>query len=391
MYKAWNHLHNFDELTKINNSLRTAIEHIQYQAAAPNYLRPLANEGKFYELAKSALAPTLSNISMAAIVKKQSSFIDSSTSGLIDWQQQISDIFRPNSQMVEYAQSAAQFALPDAVEIMNKSVLSASQQQARLADNFAATVFAQTSAALSDDYFSKIVRELNSQYRDILTDIFRPIYDAPIGWRHWLPQNLEELGDEFDPEQIIDLVKEEPIPLYLVPRLKTSESLLRAPDKASRRSILNQRANTIIEDCESVIESIDSSHFADEIDQLSQAIDAYRNGLVRVSQSALATALDAITKSAVALSPGVTKAVTQQGNQHGERELEQIGIHGALVWSPIRRAFGRFNPEKGDKVPHEFSRHATVHSLEKRQYSKRNAIQALMLATSLLGYVNDLI
>ncbi len=49
-----------------------------------------------------------------------------------------------------------------------------------------------------------------------------------------------------------------------------------------------------------------------------------------------------------------------------------------------------FERHKGDKVPHTFSRHASVHAVSKVQYNKRNAAIALVLATSLVGFMNDL-
>lgn len=46
------------------------------------------------------------------------------------------------------------------------------------------------------------------------------------------------------------------------------------------------------------------------------------------------------------------------------------------------------NRKKGDDVSRYYSRHASVHGVSSRQFSKRNCVQVPMLVTSLIGYAN---
>lgn len=53
------------------------------------------------------------------------------------------------------------------------------------------------------------------------------------------------------------------------------------------------------------------------------------------------------------------------------------------------QAYQQFDPANGDKIPGTFSRHATAHTVSKRQYNRRNAVQALLFACSLIFRFNE--
>lgn len=67
-------------------------------------------------------------------------------------------------------------------------------------------------------------------------------------------------------------------------------------------------------------------------------------------------------------------------------EIDEMGVREAFVWLPIWNAQEEFWKHKGDKVPHYYSRHASVHGVSSRQFRKRNCIQVFILVTSLVGY-----
>lgn len=70
--------------------------------------------------------------------------------------------------------------------------------------------------------------------------------------------------------------------------------------------------------------------------------------------------------------------------------IDEMGVREAFVWLPIWNAHEEFWKHKGDQVPHYYSRHASVHSVSSRQFSKRNCVQVLMLVTSLIGYAGQI-
>ena len=66
--------------------------------------------------------------------------------------------------------------------------------------------------------------------------------------------------------------------------------------------------------------------------------------------------------------------------------IDEMGLYRSMVWLPIWNAHAQFWKHKGDQIPYDYSRHASVHGVSPRQFSKRNCVQVLMLVTSLLGY-----
>ena len=66
--------------------------------------------------------------------------------------------------------------------------------------------------------------------------------------------------------------------------------------------------------------------------------------------------------------------------------IDEMDIREAMVWLPIWNAHLQFWKHKGDQIPYEYSRHASVHGVSTKQFSKRNCVLVLMLVTSLLGY-----
>lgn len=70
--------------------------------------------------------------------------------------------------------------------------------------------------------------------------------------------------------------------------------------------------------------------------------------------------------------------------------INGMGARDVSVWLPIWNAHGQFWPNQGVPAPWEYSRHATVHKVSRKQYSQRNTIQVLMLVTSLIGYADRL-
>ena len=67
----------------------------------------------------------------------------------------------------------------------------------------------------------------------------------------------------------------------------------------------------------------------------------------------------------------------------GERlTIEDLPARSAVVLGGIWGAFGQFWPENGEQIPRNFSRHASAHGVSRRQYSRINALLALMHVTA---------
>jgi hypothetical protein len=53
------------------------------------------------------------------------------------------------------------------------------------------------------------------------------------------------------------------------------------------------------------------------------------------------------------------------------------------------QAYQQFWVEDGDRIPATFSRNATAHTVSSRQFNRRNAVQGLLFACSLLYFFNE--
>lgn len=207
--------------------------------------------------------------------------------------------------------------------------------------------------------------------------------------RALLPPNLKEHVGEIHVNQVRELVENEGIPLYLVPRGRTALRLLRAKDSAGRRQVLGECYESIIEDCAVVLEGADHQVVGDELTFALDGLGAMRAGHFRSAQAMFTVTLDTLIYRYYP-DREIRSAITNR--KRGDDipgEIDNMRVHEAFVWLPIWNAHEAFWKDKGDKVPHYYSRHASVHAVSPRQFNKRNCIQVLMLITSLIGYIDQ--
>lgn len=205
--------------------------------------------------------------------------------------------------------------------------------------------------------------------------------------RYGLPKNLWDLDDDLTVRDIRLFLDEDAYPLYHVPRASIVNSLIRADSLAQRRNVLNNKASQIVEDCESALDTLDQKSFKDEIEQVRQSIGAYEHELVRPAQTGVTIVLDSLFNRALRLKCVQTE-IKNQG-ELGKEALAKLKTSDFLVWAPVRRAHLEFDGSNGAPPPRLYSRHGTVHSVQKRQYSKRNVVFALLVVTSLMVWVDE--
>jgi hypothetical protein len=206
--------------------------------------------------------------------------------------------------------------------------------------------------------------------------------------RALLPPNLKEYADEIGASDVHEFVEQEGIPLYLVPRGRTALRLLRAKDRAGRRRVLGDCYESLMEDCAAVLERADHEAISDELGFALDGLGAMRAGHARSAQAMFTVTLDTLIYRFYP--DRKTRGVITNRKKDADvpEAIDEMGVREAFVWLPIWNAHEEFWKHKGDKVPHYYSRHASVHGVSSRQFSKRNCIQVLMLVTSLIGYAD---
>lgn len=241
-----------------------------------------------------------------------------------------------------------------------------------------------------------LLRQISEQHSKILEG-FRsslgPLFDpeALRGInRALLPPNLREYADEIHAHDVHAFLEQEGIPLYLVPRGRTALRLLRATESAARRRVLGDCYESLLEDCAAVLDRADNEAVRDEVKFALDGLGAMRARHTRSAQAMFTVTLDTLIYRFYP-DRKVRGAITNRKKGADLPEtIEEMGVREALVWLPIWNAHEEFWKHKGDKVPHYYSRHASVHGVSSRQFSKRNCVQVLMLVTSLIGYADQI-
>ncbi|WP_141711374.1 hypothetical protein [Jiangella alba] len=198
------------------------------------------------------------------------------------------------------------------------------------------------------------------------------------------PPNLRSIED-LGLAELEQVILVEGIPLYAIPRPEIAEQLVRAVSAAKRREILGRRWRAIVADCRGHLGSCRSGPVQTHVRFAERALDATESGHHETAQALAANLLDTILGTHLAedragLLP--SKKVTTP------ERYDKLAVREWLAFSPIWAAYQSYFADRGDPVPRTFNRHATAHSVGTLQFSRRNAVQALMLVCSLLGYLD---
>lgn len=237
----------------------------------------------------------------------------------------------------------------------------------------------------------KRISEQHAETMEGLRKSLGPLFDpeALRGLnRALLPPNLKEHADEIRASEVHEFVEQEGIPLYLVPRGRTALRLLRAKDRAGRRRVLGDCYESLMEDCTAVLERADHEAISDELSFALDGLGAMRAGHARSAQAMFTVTLDTLIYRFYPDRKARRVITNRKRDADVPEAIDEMGVREAFVWLPIWNAHEEFWKHKGDKVPHYYSRHASVHGVSSRQFSKRNCIQVLMLVTSLIGYAD---
>lgn len=239
----------------------------------------------------------------------------------------------------------------------------------------------------------KQIASQQSAMFDGLRGSLKPIFDPEMlrGFnRALLPPNLRSHADEIEAYQVHEFLEQEGIPLYLVPRGRTALRLLRAQDRSGRRRVLGDCYESITDDCATVLEQANRDVVGDELKFVLDGLGAMRSGHFRSAQAMFTVTLDTLIYRFYPDQAARRLITNRKKGADVPAAIDEMGVHEAMVWLPIWNAHEQFWKHKGDKVPNYYSRHASVHGVSSRQFSKRNCIQVLMLITSLIGYADRL-
>lgn len=221
------------------------------------------------------------------------------------------------------------------------------------------------------------------QYRSNLQSLFDGVRKAVEAW---LPPNWQGVHPPSG-HLIETILLDEGIPLAWVPSAELLTALLGAPDGAARRRIIGRRWRRLVSDCEAALTEVTSNDLHGHCVFASDIVRALREGHEAAAQALAANLLDSIIRHNVDLT--LKQVVSVTGRKRKRMDLDDYQIKAALALAPIWRAYEEFWEHKGDPIPRVFGRHPSAHAVSRVQYSRVNAVIALMLVTSLLRLLDE--
>ncbi|WP_022890263.1 hypothetical protein [Agromyces italicus] len=190
--------------------------------------------------------------------------------------------------------------------------------------------------------------------------------DYPRNW--WGIKNLESVPLE-------TLVLEEGLPLAWVPERRVLELLLAAGGPRERRAIMQRNQRGIMRDCRRLLAAITSAEGRRAAAYVTEAIDAMEAGYPAAAQALSMNFIDTFGRAHI-------ERWGHHTAKNGRPVVENLTMRDALVIGACWRSHANYRP--GEPVPRTLSRHATAHGVGARQYTKINALLAVMHASALL-------
>lgn len=257
------------------------------------------------------------------------------------------------------------------------------------------------SAVLAQSNINKISRQLYKNVDFGLSDSFaklaQRVATQQSAWLKTLGPSLERLTLAFYPPNlrpieglrwgaVESVVMVDGIALYGVPRTAIAQALIRADSPAKRRDILGRRSKAITADCRAMVEGCETEAVTPYVPVALRALDALEAGHTEAAQALTGSLLDSMVNTYFG-----AHRYLYTPDKRGKRTnaaYDEFTAHEYIALAPIWQAWQKFFPNEGLPVPHTFSRNATAHTVSTKQYTRRNAVQSLMIVSSLIYFFN---
>jgi hypothetical protein len=260
-----------------------------------------------------------------------------------------------------------------------------------LVDSFAERVirgtgFEQQISQATESLLPKFDEFLHARFESVFSETIERFNET---FKRLRPRNLRD-ADDLDLELMFTVMTDEGIPFFLVPDGETALALLAAPDAAARRARLEARAEPVFDTCEDIVRLCVSGSLPFHGAVLRESIAAYRSGHYRSAQALAANVLDSAFREyeSVTHRPYVVGSITLAGGIKGTDYIDTLEWRPGVALMPLVKAHDADQRSTPPKTT--FTRNGTAHRVTSEQYTRGNAVHAVMLATSILGYVEGL-
>jgi hypothetical protein len=232
--------------------------------------------------------------------------------------------------------------------------------------------------------------------RETTDSLLAPLVEFPVLDFHlppdWYPPNWEEApGQDVDDlaDKAIAIIQDEGIPLVWVPRPETVRALVCAADADARDAILLASGGGISDDCTAVLADITATELMPLADLGMQALAALRDGHAAPAQALATNVFDTLLRDMGRRGVIFGGPLAYFKYDKVRKRIEPVSdetlisrYRAACVLAAAVPALQDYGP--ADPAPTRFVRHATAHRAGPEQYTRVNAIVAVMLMTSML-------
>lgn len=249
-------------------------------------------------------------------------------------------------------------------------------------------------AGIFNSHFENHFAGIKESIQSVFDNAFKQ-FDFSWLRKSIFPPNLVDIDPEFTLNDVWDFVQLHGVALMYVPRARIASRLLWAEDNRAVRTVLGQEFDNIVDDCEAVMRELTWDSLFEHRDFVLEAIETIRSGHTMAAQALLTVVLDtlAFQLRPIADKWRFSKAVTAYYATDPKQQVEiedELTMQAALVWFPIQEVHYKFQKTEFENVPRAYGRHPSVHGARKRQFSKRNCAQALMVVCSLMAHADEL-
>lgn len=256
------------------------------------------------------------------------------------------------------------FKMPDVSRLIENSVsANLTERMSRVVDSLASSVMKQ--------FDSTILRSIPSW----LPDLASLQLHLPTNWRG-VKVDVDEI------EQDVFQILSEGIPLAWVPDRRVIGLLLDAPDARARRRVISNNHRGIVSACVNVAGSLPlGGRPLFLADTIVRSVRALQDGHVEAAQALATNVLDTLVTGYSRAALGRSKSGMLNPSYANKLSEDRS-------WR-LQLALGAtFAVMRGEHTVHErhnaFHRNATAHAVTSHQYSRINAVLAIMNATSVL-------
>jgi len=321
------------------------------------------------------------------------------------------------AKMAASAAKLSSFSLPESTLNRLAGLSGIAAQQSKLVDSLKPLLDAQNgwrtqSNRISSDLFkshtatqaqfanlgANLTKTFDFGVSDSISKLAQQFAAQQASWLETLGPTLERLRKSFYPpnlrgiedlmfKDVENVVMADGIALYGVPRSSIAEALISAESAAKRREILGRRWTGISADCRKAVESLRSEAVAPYAPFAEAALNALDNSHTEAAQALTGSLIDSLLTSY--FGKDRTNYTPDRKGKRTTDAYDEFTVHQFIAFAPMWQAYQQFWVQDGDRVPSTFSRNATAHTVSPRQFNRRNAIQALLFATSLLLFFDE--